>query len=266
VLKVLSCTNETISTHTMQEGNHKEEVVNLPDRFRVDVSGGDKPVEISWQFVVVNRVLISGWAPYIGLSCEEQDRIIHDSTPEPTPEPTTIFGPVEGDPVVFVIDKSGSMNSIDTFNGVRVSRDSLCYEELAHSLGGLSSSSRFNVVKYAAGASKVFPDVELATLNNVDRALREMKGGVGGGTNTLDALREAFNMPTAPEKIYFLSDGIPMQATQTILNEVASLDKGRGIPVNTILLHPDHSGAEAKFMESLAKQTGGVFKAVNLNS
>jgi len=262
VLKILSCANETLSTHTMQDGNHKEEVVHLPDKFRVDVSGGNKPAEISWTFVVVNRVLISGWAPYLGLSCERQDGIIKVDEEKPT----TIFGPVQGDPVVFVIDKSGSMDTVDTFKGVSSSRDSLCYEELAHSLGGLSSSSRFNVVKYAAGASKVFPDVELATLNNVDGALQKMKGGVGGTTNTLGALTEAFNMPTAPERIYFLSDGIPNQSTQTILNEVANLDQGRGIPVNTILLHPDHSGAEAKFMESLAKQTGGVFKAVNLNS
>lgn len=194
----------------------------------------------------------------------------------------TFWGiPLDANPSIFVIDKSNSMSKTATqgfsFSGGTMTRDQASYQELSRSLNLLLFKwfYSFNVITFANEVKPVFPDVTLATLGNVSAALQQAAGGLALQTNTYEALRVAYASPTAPQKIYLLSDGLPtrkgtpfkgrQEVMDGILRDVKAWDKGRGIKLNTILLNGQ--GAEKddqarSFMARLAAESGGVFMDV----
>ena len=174
-----------------------------------------------------------------------------------------VFGTVRGDPLVFVIDKSGSMRESFEIDGQKHTRWSFCFEELKRLLLSLPSSSRFNVITFASSAASAFKDAQSATEANVQAALEKVASHPVGGTNAHDALKLTYSMESTPERVYFLSDGEPTEsgsATQ-ILGSIADWDSSRGIPVNTIaFLRPGNDMKAKLFMEQLANKTGGEFR------
>lgn len=189
--------------------------------------------------------------------------ILSDLCGRRPPTNNPVFGVVTGDPVVIVVDKSGSMDTRFTVGGVTYSRDSFCHNELQQVLTSLNPRNRFNVVLFSSGARALFPDAVPATKENVAQAIQWSAGGVGGSTNSLAALSTAYGMPTSPQAIYFLTDGEPDQAPGSIIASIDGMDRGRNIPVNSIaFLLPGNAPGARSFMQSLANKTHGFFRTV----
>lgn len=190
-------------------------------------------------------------------------RILGDICGRSPPNNPT-FGRVEGDPVVLIIDKSGSMTTRFELGGKSYSRDEFCMQELEAVLKGLLPTSRFNVIPFSSDARPVFGDAVLVSEENINEAIAKTADfGVGGSTNAYAALKRAYGFATSPQQIYFLSDGVPNKSSPDILAAIDSFDKGRRIPVNSIVFAlPGYDEGASKFMESVAKKTGGFFRAV----
>lgn len=182
----------------------------------------------------------------------------------PVSKNNPVFGVVKGDPVIIVVDKSGSMQSKFTLDGKEWTRNSFCNEQLAEVLTGLSPQSRFNVITYSSGVSKVFTDVVQASKDNVESAIAKVRSvPASGSTNSEAALRAAYENPTDPQQIYFLTDGRPNTTPSSILSQVDAWDKGRHIPVNGIVfLMPGGDEVAKKFMFDLSEKTHGAFNAI----
>lgn len=205
----------------------------------------------------------------------EAEKILRDVGANIPPKNNPVFGIVEGDPVVFVIDKSGSMGTIFSLGTEKFSRDSFCDRELMVVLRALNPESRFNIIVYGTSAYKIFPDVVKATPANIETAIAKATGtGPNmGGTNSLLALKLAYGMTTKPTKIYMMTDGAPDTNAATIISEVQRMDPvwfNTKIPVNAIaFLMPapnDGESAAKSFMKALAQTTGGFYRAVGPTS
>lgn len=195
----------------------------------------------------------------------------------------TFWGiPLDANPCTFIIDKSNSMHKTamagGSWSGGTQTRDEASFQELQRSLGILTWKwgYKFNVITFAKEATAVFPDVSFATFGNVSTALQQAApGGLALYTNTYEALRLAYASPTAPRKIYLLSDGLPTPhftpfsnraaVMDGILRDVKKWDNGRGIRLNTILLNGQGSEKDIQardWTQRLAAENGGVFREV----
>jgi len=199
----------------------------------------------------------------------EAEKVLRDVGANIPPKNNPVFGIVEGDPVVFVIDKSGSMATTFSLGTEKFSRDSFCDRELMVVLRALNPDSRFNIIVYGTGAEKIFPDVVQATPANIETAITKAtgKGPNMGSTNSLMALKLAYGMTTRPTKIYMMTDGAPNDRAATIISEVQRMDPEHKIPVNAIAFlmptpNDDGESAAKSFMKELAQKTGGFYRAV----
>jgi len=177
--------------------------------------------------------------------------------------------------VVFVMDKSGSMNdgaAPGTQPFTRPTLDEKSFDALSKLLRQLDADVQFNVVKFDSDAVAKWDELHTATAANVDEALAWVKGNANGKTNALQGLSKAFSMATRPDRIYFLADGEPNMPNPgggpaEVLEAVPSMDHGRNIPVNTVLYRDgDTQGTAADFMKKLAANTGGSYVAVSYSS
>ncbi len=76
----------------------------------------------------------------------------------------------------------------------------------------------------------------------------------GGGTDTLEGLKRSLATPGIQE-IILMSDGLPNDDPQTVLDEVERLNSNN-VVINTIAFGED---ADHDFMRKLAEQNGGQF-------
>lgn len=129
--------------------------------------------------------------------------------------------------------------------------------ELVPSIRGLSSDSRFNVISFGASIDAWWDRLVPADESARDDAVRFVRGlDANGGTPARAALERGFEFDDV-EMIFFLSDGIPTDASgSAILRRVTELNAGRGVVVNTIGLG-DH--LDEQFMRDLARSTGGIY-------
>jgi len=188
--------------------------------------------------------------------------------------------PLDATPIVFLIDKSISMERTNGNNSR--SRDDVSQQELERSLNILTRKGiKFNVITFARKTQQAFPDVVSATPGNISQALSLASRALSLRTNTYRALHKAYRMPTAPKKIYLLSDGLPTgisrhskgrwitlstneERTAAIFPLVKKMDAGRGIKINTILINGKHNNRRdaSGFMRRLAAATGGIFREI----
>lgn len=182
-----------------------------------------------------------------------------------------MFGTVGEKRVVFVIDKSGSMDEEAAPGGPTL--DEKSFEALSKLLHQLAADVQFNLVTFNSDAFVLWTDLQSATPANVDAALAWVQGNAGGSTNVQEGLAWAFGMATRPDRIYLLADGEPNRprpssgAPAEALAAVPAMDSGRNIPVNTILFSDaDTQGKAADFMKQLAANTGGSYAAVSFSS
>jgi len=174
-----------------------------------------------------------------------------------------VFGRVYGNPIIFVIDESGSMGAV-----TGRTRRTVCRKELENVLKNLTETTKINVIPFSKDAHLAFPSPVPATSEHVNKAMKKVRAfSRGTSTNSEAALELAYNMTTSSAddpQIYFLSDGVPNQNVSTILDRISGWDYGRNIKVNTIFVGSGDKGEKKArdFMHGLATKTGGTFKEI----
>lgn len=188
---------------------------------------------------------------------------------------TGFFGlEVKSRRLAYVIDVSGSMNE-PVEKGGKETRAQRAKEELVRAIRGLEDGAWFNVVLFSGDVrpwkdamQEAGPESRKAAVAFVEAAI------VVGGTASYDALAYAFTLgdvgkgkargadPTGDAKldtIVFLSDGKPsvgrVVEPDEIRTAVREWFRARRITVHAISFGRD---ADLKFMEGLAKDTGGT--------
>jgi len=187
---------------------------------------------------------------------------------------------VKGNPIVFIVDKSGSMGHrwSGTFSkeGKTWTRDSYVNHRLAETLRGLRTvnlpyKTQFNVIHFAATASQVFSNVVDATPANVEHAIRVVTSKqANGGTNAHAAFALAYKLRAG--SIYFLTDGRPnngrtnADVSRDLLNKVKIWQGTKKIPVHCIgVFAGKNTGTHlaVPFLTELAKWSGGDLTKVH---
>lgn len=191
-------------------------------------------------------------------------------TPPDPPENTggdTVVGTfyglrLESDSVIFVIDKSGSMQAqgnAGTGDQSR-SRNRLveAVDEVFTAAAGLNDEDQINVIMFSSGIrawKKSLSALSERNRENLSKFLK--KQGPDGGTNVFDALEEAL-LTDGVDKILLLSDGEPTEgrfvAEEDILREVRKLNATRRIAIDTISL-----GGDSRLLRLLAEENEGTY-------
>ena len=163
-----------------------------------------------------------------------------------------IFSPPEeteeGQRIVYVVDRSGSMT--DSLDFVKY--------ELKRSLQDLGETSQFHIIFYASGPAVEMPARRLmpATDRNRAAAMEFIDSVIAvGGTDPMQALERAFAVQ--PDVIYLLTDG---EFDKAIIDAVKRLNVGRKTRVSTIgfLYQPDN-----EVLRAIAAQNGGQYRFVS---
>lgn len=157
--------------------------------------------------------------------------------------------------IVFVCDATGTM----------IQKFALLKQELAAAVNGLKPVQSYNVIFFhdgqrvgAASEAALLP----ATPDNKRRGFAFMDDfTTSGTTDPMPALRLAFRQ--GPELVYFLSDGEfnNLRSYQEVIDEIARLNPGRQVKVNTILFDTYDKDAEAA-MQKIAAEHGGSYRYV----
>ena len=186
-----------------------------------------------------------------------------DLVPRPPPpvveaRPPTIFGRVPERCVTFCIDTSGSM-----FNSLHVVKDHLM--EVLHSLAARDTKPMFNLIEFNSQVTQWADKLVQCTPETVavaDKWVGNLSAKTG--TNTQDALLAALADPDC-EAIYLVSDGLPDQYQEDVLDSVVGVCGRRRI--HCIYLTGETTDeAATEFMEDLAVETFGSFHIVTLTT
>lgn len=160
--------------------------------------------------------------------------------------------------IVFVCDASGTMMSV--FDDLKA--------ELRRSVDRLSPVQAFNVIFFRDDQAMSLSRNELlmATPANKISAFDWISKSVSAGsTNPLPAIRMAFAQQ--PELIYVLTDGFDnVDNFDQVINEFRRLNPSRRVKVNTILVRSSDDDQLAKVLQTIATDSGGIFKAVDRDS
>jgi hypothetical protein len=126
--------------------------------------------------------------------------------------------------VVFVVDVSGSMSGTPL---------ALCKSAMREALGRLRPVDTFNVITFAGGTARAFPEPRAANDANLKHAFELVdRMEAGGGTEMLDAVAVALSPAVAPGRhryVFFLTDGYVGNEAQIIDsagNFVAAVERG----------------------------------------
>jgi hypothetical protein len=161
--------------------------------------------------------------------------------------------PAQGQSIVYVIDRSGSMG----LNGLL----SVAKQELLASLRSLPVRTRFQVIVYNRLAELLRIDGRYdlvpATEANKDRVAALLEPmDAEGGTDHLAALRRALALQ--PDVIFFLTDAADLTNPQ--IRSVRLLNQGRSI-IHVIELNAAEAPGEAA-LQVLARENNGQYKSV----
>lgn len=113
--------------------------------------------------------------------------------------------------VVFVVDVSGSMSGAPL---------AMCKSAMREALGMLRPVDTFNVITFAGGTAKAFPEARAANDTNLKHAFAVIdQMEAGGGTEMLDAVAAALSPTVSPGRhryVFFLTDGYVGNEAQII--------------------------------------------------
>jgi Mg-chelatase subunit ChlD len=198
--------------------------------------------------------------------------------------------PLDGESIIFVIDRSGSMDwSMSGNRRAREfgeeTREERAKTELIAALGTLSPRMTFNVIAFDGSPERFAPKMKPATPKNLEDAQEWVRDlDLGGATGIYDALDLAFFIagrdeedrywPNEVDTVFLLTDGEPMfgggrgrggggrgggrerDDTGRIRDAVRRWNALGRVVVNTIGLGDD---IPVDFLRGLAEENGGHF-------
>lgn len=177
---------------------------------------------------------------------------------------TSVFGlEGAGNSFVYVFDRSESMN------GYYSAPLRMAKKQMSESIASLTSVNQFQIVFYNDSPSPYRGSLSrtrgliFATDTEKQSALTYIKGVEGsGGTEHLPALKTALNL--SPEVVFFLTDAADPSLSASQIAELADRCLGRGTTIHSVEFGSGPSPGEARWIERLAKQTGGQYRYVDV--
>lgn len=162
----------------------------------------------------------------------------------------------EGDPIVFVLDFSGSMDGI---------RLSILKNELIRSLKDLNSEVLYSVIIFSdegwfLGNKKGWIKANTHNVNATVELLRNQHAG--GGTEWSTGINLAFSLNPRPEVIYFMTDG---ETNSDVVQEIDSITQQNQSKFPPARIHTTalvYRGMH-QYLIDLATKNGGRFTWVN---
>jgi len=166
--------------------------------------------------------------------------------------PSSCFPQMQAAPrrVCFLLDRSGSMD------GPKIQRAVAALDAM---LAGLASDDEFGLIAFGSELSVFDKDMGKATDTNRERARKWLlAGSCLGGTELAMALGGAVDVLGGPGgDIFMLTDG-EVWETGPIIEQAAACS-------SRIHILGIGDAAQDRFLESLARRTGGVSKMVSVN-
>jgi hypothetical protein len=210
---------------------------------------------------------------------------------------TTFYGiPIVSKRVVFIIDRSGSMEEpsdwkpegtigtgggpVDNDKPEGTRKIDIAKFELRRAVRGLPEDTLFTIVAFSDGVLYWKETLEPANKKNKEDALGWVaKMDPSGGTNSHDALQAGFGVKGPPrdreksaggDTIYFMSDGRPSVGPTTdtaqIRGKVKEWNETRKIKIHGIAVGKEDlqrteggGGVDPDFIKGLAEDSGGSF-------
>lgn len=228
----------------------------------------------------------SAWRLWLEKNIDEHGQVRPAQRGETTAGPRrtypTYFGiPQKGDSILYVYDRSDSMERQLENGGRRIDRSR---KELSRALGELPPETRFNIIAFSIKLEPWQESLVRASPDNVKSARRWLRDlDTQAATSSYDALERAFDIAGGGpddrfselevETIFFLSDGEPTRRTggmtrpivrddpRRILSAVRRWNATDRAVVHTIGIGLARSSALG-FMQRLAEQNRGSFVAI----
>ncbi|XP_078691175.1 von Willebrand factor A domain-containing protein 3A-like [Branchiostoma floridae x Branchiostoma belcheri] len=161
-----------------------------------------------------------------------------------------VFGVITEKKVAILVDTSGSMGP--HLPELKKELASLVWDQIC------LNTEKFNLIRFSSDVDTWQVQLVEPTDEFCHDAVQWQATFVAeGNTNTLGALEEAFQ-DSGVDGVYLLTDGKPDQSASMVLKEVAKMNEGRGVHVNTISFNCDDSTANS-FLKQLASETGGRY-------
>lgn len=178
---------------------------------------------------------------------------------EESPTRSEFFGiPIRSDRVVFVLDRSGSMNDPSSRPGM--TRFQMVRAEWIAAVRALPDDARSNLVLFA-DAAKIWQR-ELVSLEGAARA--RMLAMLGerpietGATNIWAGLQLALRDPGV-ETVVILTDGQPTVGQHTSTRAILRALRGT-LEMRQVVVHTISVVGHSSLLESIATQTGGEYR------
>jgi hypothetical protein len=169
---------------------------------------------------------------------------------------TTFFGiAARGQKVVYVLDRSSSMG---------LERLATARRELLASLRRLPPTAQFQIIIYNSHADPLLgqaPALVPATPANIAEAVTCLETvQATGGTRHVPALTAGLYLQ--PDELYFLTDADDLEPSE--LRDITRFNTHH-VVIHTIELTLAHQGQPAMPMQTLARTTGGTYRAVGVS-
>lgn len=170
--------------------------------------------------------------------------------------------------VVFILDRSGSMNATDKSGGTKWNT---AKEELTKAIVGLKDGATFNIIFYSSSFDEWQKRMTVVDANTRRQAIEWVKTiEAVGATNIFDPLERAFelagrgthdkNYGLLLDTIYFMSDGLANRGRiidpRDILKEIDRMNTLKKVKIHAIGIGTDH---DPVLMRGLADLTGGTY-------
>jgi hypothetical protein len=182
-------------------------------------------VDVQNKVAIVADPTVNMNGPY---HAERTEKVLQDVVLGLPPKNNPVFGVVKGNPVIFVVDESDSMDVTFTLGGNTIARRNFCQNQLEMVLKGLPEGAYFNVIRYGSFPEKIFQMPVLVSEANINATmdkvsstwhddykgqdpvqwLRKIQGFAsnfkpqfnGSTRNSMEALKMAYAMANLPSQ------------------------------------------------------------------
>lgn len=184
-----------------------------------------------------------------------------------------LFDDVTADNVVFLIDRSQSMDALACTNGYKYNRFDFAAIELWNAVSKMSSKQRFNVILFdtevysfesepvSATDAKKEEVLAFMGMHNPCEGFWNQFWGHCYGTNVEKGIKLAFGTRNV-DVVHLLSDGEANEGAKKVSDILRRV--GRTVPVHATLFMPGEDSSRraevASFLQDLAERTGGTFQ------